>query len=131
VSKEISPGTPLLELPVFSKGTPILSGHFDTLRLATTHLKGSTVHWGRIVDGYGSQTSKEYQELLYLDNVVQNELRSPKIILRFAKRKGIVYLLIHLNEYDTSVREKWKQVLQESEASFILQQKDSILVRLK
>jgi hypothetical protein len=131
VSKEISPGTPLLELPVFSKGTPVLSGHFDTLRIATTHLKGSTVHWGRIVDGYGSQTSKEYQELLFLDNMVQNELRSPKIILRFAKRKGIGYLLIHLNEYDTAVREKWEQALQESGGNTILQQADSILVRLK
>ena len=131
VSQEIHPGTPLLELPVFSKGTPMLNEHLDTLRLATSHLKGSTVHWGRIVDGYGSQTSKEYIELIYLDIIVQDKLRSPNTILRFAKRKGIVYLLIHLNEYDASVREKWKQALQESEANIILQQKDSILVRLK
>ena len=131
VSKEIPPGTPLLEMPVFSEGTPVLNEHLDTLKLATTHLMSSTVHWGRLVDGYGSQTSKEYIELLYLDIIVQDELRSPNTILRFAKRKGIRYLLIYLDKYDTSVRKKWEQALQGSEAKTIFQQKDTVLVRLK
>jgi hypothetical protein len=130
VSKEISPGTPLLELPVVGEGTTAEIRHISTLKIATDHLLGSTLHWGRLVDGYGSQTTKDYIELLYLDIVVQNELRNPMFIIRFAKRKGIPYLLIHLNDYNSSVRKKWIQVLDELDAKTIIKQGDVILVHL-
>jgi hypothetical protein len=131
VSKEISPGTPLLELPVVGKGATDEIRHINTLKIATDHLIGSTLHWGRLVDGYGSQTTKDYIELLYFDIVVQNGLRNPMFILRFAKRKGISYLLIHLNDYNSSAREKWVQILDDLDAGIIFQQGDTILVRLK
>ena len=124
VSQEIAWGTPLLELPVYGKD------NVETIRIATKQLKGSTIYWGKIVPGYGSKTTDEYQELLYLDYMVQNNNQSPGEILAFARRYQIEYLLINLDGYQLPVRARWEQVLQASGSSTIFKIGSTLLVRL-
>lgn len=124
VSQEIDWGTPLLELPVYGKD------NLDTIRIATDQLKGSTIHWGKLVSGYGSKTTGEYQDLLYLDNMVQNENHSPQAIIDFANQYQIQYLLIDLNAYNLRVRKNWEHVLQETKAATIFKVGNVWLIRL-
>lgn len=122
VSQEIRPGTPLLELPVFGKD------HFDTIKIALQQLNGSTIHWGRLVVGYGAKTTPQYNELLYLDHLIQKGSADPAEIFHFARRYGISHFLIHLNHYDTAETEKWISMARKEKILF--ETRDTIFMRL-
>jgi len=124
VSHEIEPGTPLLELPVFGKD------HFETIRIAMEQLDGSTIHWGKLVVGYGAKTTSDYTELLYLDSMIQKELADPSEAIQLGKRYGISYFLIHLNRYDSNVAQKWKDIACELEGHVLFETKDTIFLML-
>jgi len=113
VSQEIKPGTPLLELPVFGKD------HFETIRIAMQQLNGSTIHWGRLVVGYGAnKMTPQYKRLLYLDSLIQQGSADPQEVLSFAQQYGISHLLIHLNRYDAVMAEKWNSIANEGKTLF-------------
>lgn len=124
VSQEIKVGTPLLELPVFGRD------HFETIRIAMQQLDGSTIHWGKLMVGYGSnKTTAQYKHLLYLDKLIQEDLADPIEILDFGRQYGISHFLIHLNHYAPAVVQKWKSVIYEGEVLF--EARDTIFLRLE
>jgi len=125
VAKEITPGTPILELPVFN------GDHMSTIRNVMDQLDGSTIHWGRLIVGYGSKTTHQYEKLLLLDNMVQNEKYLPIEIIKFAKRQKIPYILIHLDKYSKSVASNWINEFQNLGTKINYITEEDILVLLK
>ena len=125
ISQEIPSGTPLIELPVSGKDS------IESARIASEQLKESTFYWGWLVTGYGGQTTPEFQELLNLDKDVQNDDSSPQVIITFAEKYKIHYLLIHFDRYNPSVKESWKQVLKQSGGTVIFQRGDTTFFRLR
>lgn len=124
VSQEIKPGTPLLELPVFGKD------NYQTIMIAMEQLDGSTIHWGRLVVGYGAKTTPEYTSIVDLDNMIQNGLADPGAAIQFGKRYGISYFLIHLNRYDPVVAQKWKDLVVELEGRVLFETNDVVFLNL-
>jgi len=124
VSQEIKPGTPLLELPVFGKD------NFETIKIAMQQLDGSTIHWGRLVVGYGGKTTSDYAAIVDLDSMIQKGLADPAAAIQFGKRYGISHFLIHLNRYDPAVAQKWKSIA-ELEGRVLFETKDTIFLRLR
>lgn len=126
VSQEIKPGTPLLELPVFGKD------HFETIRIAMQQLNGSTIHWGRLMVGYGAnKTTPQYGRFLYLDNLLQKDSAAPIEILDFGKQYGVSYFLIHLNRYAPTVAQRWKSVIDERQGEILFEINNTIFLRLE
>ena len=125
ISQEIPSGTPLIELPVSGKDS------IESARIASEQLKESTFYWGWLVTGYGGQTTPEFQELLNLDKDVQNDDSSPQVIITFAEKYKIHYLLIHFDRYNPSVKESWKQVLKQSGGTVIFQRGDTTFFSLR
>jgi len=124
VSQEIKPGTPLLELPVFGKD------HFETIKITMQQLDGSTIHWGRLVVGYGGKTTSDYASIVDLDSMIQKGLADPAAAIRFGKRYSISHFLVHLNRYDPTVAQKWKSIAYESEMRVLFESEDTIFLRL-
>ena len=124
VCQAIKPGTPLLELPVFGKD------NFETIQIAMEQLDGSTIHWGRLVAGYGAKTTSEYGALLDIDRRIQQELAAPRAAIRFGRRYGIHYYLIHLNRYPPTVAQKWKTTAEETKGLILFETSDTLFVKL-
>lgn len=97
-AERLTPGTPLLELPVY------VNDHFGTLTNVMNQLLGSTDHWGRLVVGYGAKSTPEYHQLLYLDwQLIQGEIAFAEM-LGFARRLGIDHMLVHFDGYPEAAR---------------------------
>lgn len=125
VSQEIQAGTPLLELPVLG------ADHYETIKIAMRQLDGSTIHWGRLVVGYGgNKTTHQYEELLHLDGLIQQQLAEPSVAVEFAERYKIPYLLIHLDRYNPPVAEKWRRLARETGAIVLLENEGVLFLRL-
>jgi len=121
VSRELPAGAPLLELPVLGEN------HIGTIKIAMEQLVGSTIHWGKLIVGYGAnKITPQYEELLYLDRLIQQERAEPWVAIDFAVRYEISYLLIHLDRYNLSVASKWKSLIREKQA-LVLYDNDSVL----
>jgi hypothetical protein len=125
VCQVIKPGTPLLELPVLGKN------NFETIKIAMEQLDGSTIHWARLVVGYGAKTTSQYTALLKIDRGIQEGLAAPSSAIKFAKRYGISYFLIHLNRYNPTVAQKWKSTVQELGGQVFFQTDNTIFMSLK
>jgi hypothetical protein len=121
IAAQLAPGTPLVELPVFGED------HIDTVRIALEQLNGSTIHWGRLVVGYGARTSREYTELLNIDRQIQAGELSPSAALLFGDSLGIHHYVIHLDRYDERARAEWL-ALARSNGSILFEGDNTLLV---
>lgn len=125
VSQEIKPGTPLVELPVFGED------HFETLRIVMRQLNGSTIHWGKLMVGYGAnKMTPHYKHLLYLDNLIQKDSADPIEVLDFGKQYGISHFLIHLSRYSPTVIQKWQKAIYERKGEVLFEINNTIFLRL-
>jgi len=125
VCQVIKPGTLLIELPVLGKD------NFETIKITMEQLDGSTIHWARLVVGYGAKTTSEYTALLETDRRIQDELAAPSAAIKFGKRYGISNFLIHLNRYNPAVAQKWKSIAHELEGQVLFENRDTIFISLK
>jgi len=126
VSHELPQGAPLLELPVLGQN------HIETIKIAMEQLVGSTIHWGKLVVGYGAnKTTSQYEELLHLDKLIQQERAEPWVAIDFAVRYKISYLLIHLDSYNLSVASKWKSLIREKQALVLYDNDNVLFVKLR
>lgn len=107
VSQKMEPGTPLMELPVFGKD------HLETVSIALEQLNGSTIHWGRLMVGYGAKTTSDYGALLDLDRKIQQENLDVMEAFRFGNQYGITHFLVHMDRYDSEVAQKWQNITNE------------------
>jgi hypothetical protein len=123
VAKHLPEGTPLIELPVFGQD------HIDTVRIALEQLNGSTLHWGRLVVGYGARTSREYGELLNIDRQIQAGELAPPEAFRFGDRLDIHHYLIHLDRYEARTRAGW-QAFAQSNGEILYADGNTLLVKV-
>jgi len=124
ICQAIKPGSPVLELPVFGED-------MEALYIAVEQLDGSTIHWGRLVSGYGANTTEEYKTLLDIDQRIQQELIAPRAAIKFGKRYGIHYYLIHLNRYSSTVAQNWKSTADEFRGQVLFETSDALFVKLE
>lgn len=101
---QIQPGSSLLELPLSKRGE-------DENPVASLQLVGSTIHWARLVSGYGAQESPEYRALADADKQVQLGKAAPRTILDLARGIPVEWMLIHRDRYDEPVFEQWQAAL--------------------
>jgi len=106
VSMIIQPGTPIIELPVCG------NDNIETINNILNQLDGSTIHWGKLIVGYGSKTSREYNKLLELDCKVKNGQATPTQLVQFGKKYNIKYYLVHVNKYKYDQAILWKDIIQ-------------------
>ncbi|MHB8134124.1 MAG: hypothetical protein ACYDH1_07855 [Anaerolineaceae bacterium] len=125
VAQEIQPNTPLLEFPVSG------ADNFETIKVALQQLNGSTIHWGRMVVGYGSKSSPEYLALVDLDNQIQKDNSDPDIALKYGKQIEINHFLIHLSRYNPDISQKWVSIIRNSEVQILFETEKDILFRMK
>ncbi len=124
VAEAIEPGTPLLEMPVFGWD------HYDTLLLAMRQLDGSTLHWGRLVVGYGAQTTEEYSTLLALDQSIQAHAAAPSQAVDYGIGLGIAHYLIHFDRYDDTVRQGWRAASRRADALVLIDDDSTLFFRV-
>lgn len=89
----IGEGTPLLVLPVAGPN------HLATVRRRMEQLKGSTLHWGWLVAGYGSRDTPELMELMDLDNRLTAGTAAADDLIAFARRLKITRLVLFPEGY--------------------------------
>jgi hypothetical protein len=100
LARQISPGSSLLELPLSNQGE-------QEAEIASKQLVGSTLHWARLVSGYGAHESPEYRAIANTDREVQVGDQDPIDIFTLTGQYKIEYILIHLEQYSPKVRKKW------------------------
>lgn len=124
VCQVIKPGTPVLELPVFGKD-------LESIQIVGEQLDGSTIHWGRLISGYGANTTSEYRALLDIDRRIQQELTAPRAAIKFGRRYGIHFYLIHLNRYSPMVAQKWKTTADEIKGRVLFETSGTLFLKLE
>ena len=112
----------LLELPVAR------ASNLDTLQTITEQLVGSTIHWARLIVGYGSKTTFDLDLLINTDWALQYAEKTGDLgpILKFARNERTRYLLVHLDRYSPEIAQKW-QVYASETSDCVLINQDSIL----
>jgi hypothetical protein len=104
VAENISPGSPLLELPLTNKGE-------YANQIASQQLVGSTIHWAHLASGYAAQESPEYLSLVEIDRKIQTGEMMPAEIVDFAQSNSIEWLLLHKEGYSLLQIEDWNNLL--------------------
>lgn len=82
--------------------------HFDTIRIATRQLVGSTVHWGKVLSGYGSKMPSTYLIFREADWKIQAGEEDLELMINLAQSYQIDQILIHLDQYPAPIRSQWK-----------------------
>lgn len=118
---EITPGSPLLELPVSR------NDHILNIRTIMEQLNGGSYHHAPLVVGYGGKTTNTYQEALHIDQQVQARNSEPEALTEFGEKLGIRNFVIHLDRYPQEMRDDWESAL--SELGKIERVGESIIVR--
>lgn len=122
----ITPGEPVLVLP---------AGHPEadrTFELLLDQLTGSTLHWGRLVPGYGSGQTRAYGRLVSVDREVQAGRLSAEGYYNLAASLGIRKVLIFPGQYRPVVRRRIMRYLERHQGARVLLRTDEgLLVAFK
>jgi hypothetical protein len=70
-------------------------------------LVGSTIHWGKLVTGYGAKHSPDFWNLIHLDRGLADRPNDLAPLIGFARRNQISHFLIHLDRIPPEGRERW------------------------
>jgi len=97
----IPPQSPLIELPVAGR-EPL-----NNVKYAVQQLQGSTLHWGRLVVGYGAAETAELRDLRMIDRDVQRGKIGVGALVDFARSLGVRYLVVRYADYQPLVRARW------------------------
>lgn len=122
-AQRIEAGTPLIELPI--TGNDI----YATLGNVQQQLDGSTLHWARLVVGYGAKTSPGYDEIVSVDADIQ---RTGEIqpMLDFARQNDIFHFLVYLPGYPEKTRLQWQKLFAEPSTHPLLDESGYLLFQM-
>jgi hypothetical protein len=110
-SGALKAGTPMLMLPLSDNLNSALYGHIFG---ALDQLNGSTLHWARLVVGYGAYHTPEFGNLVSLDLDIQQGKVHPQSAITFARRLNIRHIYVQLDRYSPDIARKWRSVLASS-----------------
>jgi len=116
---------PLLELPVVNT----MNGADPILNIIK-QLDGSTLHWGWLVTGYSSKTTKEQQNIFELEWQLQRHQTDIQPILTFAKKKHISYFLIHLDQYPPDLAKYWIDYKDNNKVCVLWEDNNTVFFRI-
>jgi len=105
VARVSEPGTPLLELPAVG------SDHLGTINRAMDQMLGSTLHWCRIVAGYGARSTPEYDRTIALDQAFLADPNRLQELVSFAQSIRVERMLVHTADYPDAQQRAWLKFL--------------------
>jgi len=104
-ARHIKPNEPVLVLPASHKAPK------RTFRMRLDQLLGSTLHWGRIVVGYGSGQTEDYDRLLSMDREFASGKMPFEMLFPLAAQRDIRKFIIFPGDYPADVRAKPERFL--------------------
>lgn len=122
-SRFIPERTPLVVFPLFNLD------HMGTLKNYMDHLKGSMFHYGWLVSGYGSRTTKELSQLTANDRSFQLNQYSFEDLLDQAEKIGVERAIIFINDYSPMQQNEIRLAL--SKRRILYADSEGIIVPLK
>jgi hypothetical protein len=111
---------PILVLPLAK------NGHMETITNYMEQLKGSTIHYGWLVSGYGSRSTPELSELTYLDQLFQSGKLSLSGLLNKAREMGIYKVIIFKSDYESAQRVQ----IDSNESNILFESEEELLLCL-
>jgi hypothetical protein len=126
VAKQLPWDTPLAEFPLGPPNSPL------SFHISVAQLSGSTIHWCRIIAGYGALDSQEHQVLCAMDAELGDGSSTPRQIVAMCADTGVRHFLVHLDQYSEPVRAKWLECIASlgTRAELLMEDKGAILFRL-
>lgn len=122
-SQYITPHEPLLVLPAAFHNPE------RTLRTRLDQLKGSTIHWGWLVVGYGSGESMEYGRLVGMDREFQSGRIGFDGLYNVARGLKIQKMIVFPGDYDDNSRARLLRYLSRHQvARVVLRDDEGLLV---
>jgi hypothetical protein len=119
----IPEGTPLIELPI--AGNDI----YGTLENVQQQLDGSTIHWARMVAGYGAATSPDFDKMVAIDDQIQQS-GDIKPMIDFALQININNFLVYLPAYPKNTQAQWDKLFSNSSSNELLNEDGYILFQI-
>lgn len=107
LATKIRPNSTLLEIPL------AVGDNYSVLMNAMDQMKGSTLHWARIVAGYGAKTSPSFDYAVDLDRKAQTNPELALVFFEFMRSNNFRYLLIHPEQVSPSYMAAWRSALKE------------------
>lgn len=114
----------LVELPVMQVD------HYQTLQTVVDQLAGSTIHWRKLLVGYGAKFTDRHWTLITLDAHTQYESRNPADLVVWAREQGATHILIHSTKYPEALQARWIQVITELQLPVVFTRNGSTLLKL-
>jgi hypothetical protein len=111
---------PILVLPLAK------NGHMETIKNYMEQLKGSTIHYGWLVSGYGSRSTPELSELTNLDHLFQSGKISLSGLFNKAREIGIYKVIIFKKDYESAQRVQ----IDSSESNILFESEEGLLLGL-
>jgi hypothetical protein len=93
INKYVPENEPVVQLPI-AKGD-----HLGMLKNVMSQLNLSTLHWRKIVAGYGAKSTPEFDEFVYIDSILRSENPDVSRLILFCKKLSIRYVIIDRNFY--------------------------------
>jgi hypothetical protein len=123
VAKLIRTDLALLEIPIAR------DDNYSTIMSAMDQMKGSTLHWARILSGYGAKRTPEFEAAIDLDRRAQAGEIGPEALVKFMHEKQFGFLLIHLENISPEYGQRWIRFIDEqAELQVIQKNKNYILL---
>jgi hypothetical protein len=94
----IEEGKPIIVLPIAG------ADHFETVANRGRQLVSSTIHWAKMVTGYGSRDTPELSQLIGLDNQLRSGTASLADVVTYARKLGIDKIVLFPGDYPPEVR---------------------------
>lgn len=99
-------GVPVAILPLAR------SGHLETIKNYMEQLKGSTIHFGWILAGYGARTTPELDRANYLDRLFQEHPSDETLaaLVRHFRDISIAKVIVFPDDYTLAAQEKLRSL---------------------
>jgi hypothetical protein len=125
IAQVVNEGDSLLMLPALG------AEPMHTIRIAMAQMNGSTLHWARLVVGYGARNSAQYDELLTIDDAIQSHGAPAEAMLDFARRYRIQYFFLDKKRYAEGVAKRLADVFRANAATVIEDDDETLFVMLE
>ncbi len=122
VATVLSSDDQLLEIPVAGPD------NYSTIMNAMDQMKGSTLHWAKIIPGYGAKRTREFDEAIHLDSLAQRGELGPGDLVKFMNRTKVNHVLIHFSDIQPDYAKRWRDFIRDGNGLKVIQINDNHLL---